>query len=146
MAAVKRHVNWEFAERALGAILPGSTAYSADRIVGIPADAWEQFDLEERGLGVVEADFLARCAGLRGLLIVVNDASFDADQGPFFVEADHLEQFVTQFDRVGCGDFFGYPGAIVVSLATGVVIIAQEDGYIATVRGAPLVGPDISCA
>ena len=136
--AVQRHVNWEFAERALGSILPGSTAYSADRIVGIPARAWERFDIEGRDAGVVEEDFLGRCVGLGGLLIVVNDASFDADQGPFFVEAGHLAQFVRQFDRVTGGDFFGYPGAIVVSLATGVVVVVQEDGYIATVHGTPL--------
>lgn len=38
-------------------------------------------------------------------------------------------------------DFLGYPGAIVVSPVTGIVIIIQEDGYIATVRGTQVIAP-----
>ena len=34
MTAVKRHVNWGVAESVLAAVLPGSTAYNHDRIVG----------------------------------------------------------------------------------------------------------------
>ncbi|RPK52280.1 MULTISPECIES: hypothetical protein [Streptomyces] len=134
MTSVKKHVNWEFAEGVLSAVLPGSTAYEPDRISGIPLDDWKPFDIEERDADVVEDDFLSYCDDLEGPLIVVNSTSFDADQGPFFVEASRLADFVKAF-HIRVRDYFMYASVIVVSPATGFVVIVQDDGYIVKVRG-----------
>ncbi|MEU4297183.1 hypothetical protein [Kitasatospora aureofaciens] len=134
MTAVKKHVNWEFAEMLLAAVLPGSTAYDPDRIAGIPLDGWAPFDIEERDSDVIEDDFLSYCDDLEDPLIVVNSTSFDEDQGPFFVEASRLVDFVKAFPtRVR--DYFMYASVIVVSPLTGFVIVVQDDGYIVKVRG-----------
>ncbi|MEU4730387.1 hypothetical protein [Streptomyces sp. NPDC023588] len=134
MTAAKRHVNWEFAERVLGTVLPGSTAYNPDKMTGIPLEAWRPFDLQERDADVIEDDFLSYCDDLEGPLIVVNSTSFYADQGPYFVEASDLTKFVKAFDtRVR--DYFMWADVFVVSPATGFVIVVQDDGYIVKVRG-----------
>ncbi|MGW6705214.1 hypothetical protein ACWGDE_10020 [Streptomyces sp. NPDC054956] len=134
MAAVKRHVNWGFAESVLSAVLPGSTAYDPDRITGIPLDDWREFDIEERDSDVIEDDFLSYCDDLEGPLVVVNSTSFDEDQGPFFVDASHLVDFVKEF-HTRVRDYFMYASVVVVSPVTGFVIVVQDDGYIAKVRG-----------
>lgn len=138
MSSVRRHVNWGFAEGVLAAVLPGSTAYNHDRIVGIPLDGWQSFDIEQRDADVIEDDFLSRCVGLEGPLIVVNSTSFDPDQGPFFVDASDLTEFVKTF-HVRVRDYFMYASVFVVSPVTGMVIIVQDDGYIASVRGRPVL-------
>ncbi|QES56319.1 hypothetical protein DEJ51_20855 [Streptomyces venezuelae] len=134
MATAQRHVNWEFAERVLAAVLPGSTAYNPDKMTGIPLEDWRPFDLEARDDDVIEDDFLSYCEDLEGPLIVVNSTSFDPDQGPYFVEASRLVEFVKAFDtRVR--HYFMWADVIVVSPATGFVVIAQNDGYLVKVRG-----------
>ncbi|MFJ1568686.1 hypothetical protein [Streptomyces erythrochromogenes] len=134
MTPAARHVNWDFAERVLDAVLPGSTAYNPDRMTGIPLDAWRPFDLTERDADAVEDDFLSYCHDLEGPLIVVNSTSFYPDQGPYFVEASNLRDFVKAFDtRVR--DYFMWTDVLVVSPATGLVIVVQDDGYIVKVRG-----------
>ncbi|WP_191842552.1 hypothetical protein [Catellatospora chokoriensis] len=133
-------MNWDFAESVLSAVLPGSTAFDPNGIVGIPLDAWESFDIEQRDADVIEDEFLSRCVGLKGPLIVVNSTSFDADQGPFFVEASQLHQFVKTF-HVRVRDYFMYASVIVVSPLTGIVIIVQDDGYIVTVQGRSIMAP-----
>jgi hypothetical protein len=134
MTPIRRHVNWGFAEEVLAAVLPGSTAYDHDRIVGILREDWQPFDIEQRDADVIEDDFLARCTELKGPLIVVNSTSFDSDQGPFFVDAAKLTEFVKMF-HVRVRDYFMYASVFVVSPVTGIVIVVQDDGYIATVRG-----------
>ncbi|MFC0432230.1 hypothetical protein [Kutzneria buriramensis] len=138
MTSIKRHVNWGFAEGVLAAVLPGSTAYDHDRIVGISREAWESFDIERRDADAIEDDFLSRCVELEGPLIVVNSTSFDSDQGPFFVDAVDLAEFVKTF-HVRVRDYFMYASVFVVSPATGIVIVVQDDGYIASVRGRRLL-------
>ncbi|ARF81329.1 hypothetical protein HS99_0013625 [Kitasatospora aureofaciens] len=97
-------------------------------------DGWAPFDIEERDSDVIEDDFLSYCDDLEGPLIVVNSTSFDEDQGPFFVEASRLVDFVKAFPtRVR--DYFMYASVIVVSPVTGFVIVVQDDGYIVKVRG-----------
>lgn len=140
MTAVKRHVNWDFAERVLSAVLPGSTAFDPNRIAGVPLDAWQPFDIEQRDADVIEDDFLSRCGDLVGPLIVVNSTSFDEDQGPFFVQASHLAEFVKTF-HTRVRDYFMYASVIIVSPVTGIVIIVQDDGYIATVQGRSIITP-----
>lgn len=138
MIAVKPHVNWKFAESVLAAVLPGSTAYNHDRIVGIPLDDWERFDLEQRDADDIEDDFLSRCAELEGPLIVVNTTSFYADQGPYFLDAADLTEFVKTFDsRVR--DYFMDASVFVVSPTTGIVVIVQDDGYFVKVQGRPVL-------
>ncbi|MFK0259126.1 hypothetical protein [Streptomyces sp. NPDC090445] len=134
VTTAQRHVNWEFAERVLDAVLPGSTAYNPDKMTGIPLEDWQPFDLEKRDADVIEDDFLSYCEDLEGPLIVVNSTSFYPDQGPYFVEASHLVDFVKAFDtRVR--DYFMWADVIVVSPATGIVVIAQDHGCIVKVRG-----------
>ncbi|MFJ8627845.1 hypothetical protein ACIRD3_34105 [Kitasatospora sp. NPDC093550] len=118
----------------LDAVLPGSTAYDPNRISGIPAEDWKPFDIEERDADAIEDDFLSYCADLEGPLIVVNSTSFDEDQGPFFVDAASLVDFVKTF-HVRVRDYFMYASVIVVSPVTGWVIVVQDDGYIVKVRG-----------
>nr|MDT0518176.1 hypothetical protein [Streptomyces sp. DSM 41633] len=134
MTTAPRHVNWDFAERVLDAVLPGSTAYNPDRMTGIPLDDWRPFDLTERDADAIEDDFLSYCDDLEGPLIVVNSTSFYPDQGPYFVEASNLRDFVKAFDtRVR--DYFMWTDVLVVSPATGFVIVVQDDGCIVKVRG-----------
>ncbi|MFD9105125.1 hypothetical protein ACFVZN_29125 [Streptomyces virginiae] len=134
MTPAARHVNWEFAERVLDAVLPGSTAHNPDRMTGIPLGDWRPFDLTQRDADAVEDDFLSYCDDLEGPLIVVNSTSFYPDQGPYFVEASNLRDFVKTFDtRVR--DYFMWTDVLVVSPATGFVIVVQDDGYIVKVRG-----------
>ncbi|MFI1652272.1 hypothetical protein ACH4XT_35805 [Streptomyces avidinii] len=65
---------------------------------------------------------------------MVNSTSFYPDQGPYFVEASNLRDFVKAFDtRVR--DYFMWTDVLVVSPATGFVIVVQDDGYIVKVRG-----------
>lgn len=134
MTSRSRHVNWDFAEAVLSAVLPGSTAYNPDRVVGIPLDDWRPFDLEQREADAVEDDFLSRCGALEGPLVIVNGTSFDSDQGPYFVDASRLNEFVKTF-HVRVRDYFMYASLFVVSPVTGIVIIVHDDGYIVTVRG-----------
>lgn len=137
MKSVRRHANWEFAESILAAVLPGSAAYNHDKIRGIPPGDWLPFDVEYRGMAEVEEDFLSRCSELSGPLIVVNDTSFDPDQGPYILDASELPDFVKNFgDRVR--DHFMVPSVFVVSLVTGRVLIVQDDGYFVAVRGRPV--------
>ncbi|WP_406074328.1 hypothetical protein [Streptomyces virginiae] len=134
MTAVKNHANWEFAEWVLGAVLPGSTAFDPDKMVGIPLGDWIPFDLEERDDDLIEDDFLSYCEDLEGPLVVVNSTSFDDDQGPYFVEASRLIDFVKTFDtRVR--HYFMWADVVVVSPVTGIVIVVQADGYLVKVRG-----------
>ncbi|MFG2484484.1 hypothetical protein ACGFSI_17180 [Streptomyces virginiae] len=131
---MKKHANWEFAEWVLAAVLPGSTALDPDRMEGIPQDHWIPFDLEERDADLVEDDFLSYCEDLEGPLVVVNSTSFYDDQGPYFVEASRLVDFVKTFDtRVR--DYFMWADVMIVSPVTGIVIVVQHHGYIAKVRG-----------
>ncbi|MGI5330674.1 hypothetical protein [Actinomadura nitritigenes] len=116
---------------------------AVDRIAGIPPESWEPFDLEEREADAIEDDLLARCADLRGPLIVVNDLSFDLDQGPYFVDATRLPEFVKTFD-VRVRDYFMHASLFVVSPVTGIVIIVQDDGYIAKVQGRSVMA--VRCA
>ncbi|WP_326658442.1 hypothetical protein [Streptomyces sp. NBC_00385] len=139
MTAVKKHVNWEFAESVLSEVLPGSTAYHPDRIPGIPLEGWKPFDLEGRDPDVVEDDFLTYCGDLEGPLIVVNSTSFDEDQGPFFVDASRLTDFVKTFHDC-VRDYFMYADVFVVSPVTGWVVVVQDDGYIVRVRGTAVWG------
>lgn len=136
---ITRHANWDYAECVLGGILPGSTAFDPDRIVGIPFEGWQPFDLEERDLGIIEEDLLSYCTGFVGPLIVVNDRSFDTDQGPYFVNSQNLVSFVKTFgDKTG-GSYFTCPSVFIVSPMTGVVVIVQDDGYIAITQGHPAI-------
>ncbi|MFJ7773545.1 hypothetical protein [Streptomyces yangpuensis] len=134
MTPAVRHVNWDFAEWALDAVLPGSTAYNPDKMTGIPLEDWKPFDLTERDADDIEDDFLSYCDDLEGPLIVVNSTSFYPDQGPYFVEASNLRDFVKAFDtRVR--DYFMWTDVLVVSPVTGFVVVVQDDGYIVKVRG-----------
>lgn len=129
-----RHPNWDLAESILSSILPGSTGYHPDRISGIPLDAWESFDLEHRDMDEIEKALLARCTELAGPVIVVNDTSYESGSGPYFVDAGHLPDFVKTFgDRVG--DYFLNGGVIIASPVTGIVIVVQDDGFIAATHG-----------
>lgn len=133
-------MNWRCAEQVLAAVLPGSAAFDHDRISGIAPGDWELFDLEDRGADLIDDDVLSRCADLVGPLVIVNDVSFDPDQGPDFVDAADLAEFVRTFsDRVR--DYFVHPSLFIVAPVSGVVIIVQDDGYLATVRGRSVSGP-----
>jgi hypothetical protein len=139
MKPARRHVNWDFAERVLAEVLPGSTAYDHDKIQGIPPLDWQPFDIEYRDMTEVEDDFLMRCSELSGPLVVVNDTSFDPDQGPYFTDASELTNFVRNFgDRVR--DYFMIPSLFVISPTTGRVLIVQDDGYFVEVQGRPVWG------
>lgn len=137
MKSGRRHANWDFAERILAAVLPGSTAYNHDNIHGIPIGGWQPFDVECRDMSEVEDDFLSRCSELYGPLIIINDTSFDPDQGPYFLDASGLPDFVRNFgDRVR--DYFMIPSIFVVSLVAGRVLIIQDDGYFVAIQGQPV--------
>lgn len=144
MGAVKRHANWGFAEHILSAVLPGSTSYDPERIAGISVESWLPFDVEHRDADVVERDLLSYCVELKGPLVVVNGTSFDVDQGPFFIYADLLADFVASFD-VSVRDYFVNGSVVIVSPATGIVVIVHEDGFIATVRGRAVLVPECAC-
>lgn len=137
MKSTRRHANWDFAESVLAAVLPGSATYNHDKIRGIPSEEWQPFDVEYRNMAEVEDDFLSRCSELSGPLVVVNDTSFDPDQGPYFLDASALPGFVKNFgDRVR--DYFMVPSIFVVSPVLGRVLIVQDDGYFVAVQGQPL--------
>lgn len=131
------HPNWDFALTLLSSILPGSAGYSPDRITGHGPDDWRPFDVENRDMDEVEDDLLALCSDLTGPLIVVNDTSFVAysfRRGPYFVDAAALTEFVKTFgERVGSYFLDGH--VIIVSPVTGIVIVVQDDGIVAKIKG-----------
>lgn len=135
------HPNWDIAIGLLAAVLPGSTGYSPEGIAGHTSDDWQPFDLEDRDLDEVEDDLLDHCAEMTGPLIVVNDTSFASHtfrRGPYFVEAAKLREFAKSFsERVGSYLMDGH--VIIISPATGIVVMVQDDGLIATVRGRPVL-------
>jgi hypothetical protein len=137
------HPNWDIAISLLSSVLPGSTGYAPDAIAGHTPDDWQPFDLEDRDMDEVENDLLDRCSEMTGLLIVVNDTSFASytfKRGPYFVEADKLREFAKDFgERVGSYLMDGH--VIIVSPVTGIVVMVQDDGLVATVRGRPVMQP-----
>jgi hypothetical protein len=99
---------------------------------------WRPFDIERRPADVIERELLAACSGLAGLLIVVNDTSYELRFGPFFVNASQLADFVRDFgdraaDYITNGDLF------IVAPANGIVVVVREDGYIARLQGRPTI-------
>ncbi|SDT30489.1 hypothetical protein [Actinoplanes derwentensis] len=132
-----RHPNWDFALAILAAVLPGSTRFNPDRITGHGRADWHPFDLKKRDMDDIEDDLLSRCADMTGMLVVVNDPSFSVDgfqPGPFFVDASELRNLVKDFgERVGSYMTDGH--VIIVSPATGIVVMVVDDGLIAKIRG-----------
>lgn len=138
------HPNWDFAIKILAFVLPGSTGYSPDLITGHSREDWSRFDLESRDLDVIEDDLLSYCEDLAGPLIVVNDTSFVSytfRRGPYFVDAPDLRGFVKNFgNRVNSYMTDGH--VIIVSPVTGIVVMVQDDGLIAKVRGRAIMAVD----
>lgn len=134
-----RHPNWDYALAMLARVLPGSTGFGPDRIVGHSRADWQPFDLEVRDMDDIEDDLLGRCADMTGPLIVVNDPSYYTDlgrPGPFFVDAPRLRDFVKDFgERVGSYFLDGH--VTIVSPVTGLVVMVMDDGLIARIQGRP---------
>jgi len=134
MGTIKRHANWPFAEMVLSLVLPGADFFGPDRIPGIRPEDWIPFDVEDRDSAEIERDLLSHCSGLRGPVVVVNGTSFDADQGPYFVDAAALPGFVDTFD-VAVRDYFVNGSVFLISPFTGQVVLVHEDGFLAKVVG-----------
>jgi hypothetical protein len=138
------HPNWGFAIRLLASVLPGSTGYSPGAVHGHSAQDWSPFDVESRDMDEVEDALLGYCSDLTGPLVVVNDTSYAQytfRRGPYFVDASELRDFVKNFgDRVGSYMMDGH--VIIVSPVTGIVVMVQDDGFIAKIQGRPVMQVD----
>ncbi|MBG0562574.1 hypothetical protein [Actinoplanes aureus] len=138
------HPNWDFAIKLLASIVPGSTGYSPDGIRGHSEEDWSPFDVEHRDMDEVEDELLGYCSDLVGPLVVVNDtsyASYSYRRGPYFVDSSELRDFVKDFgSRVGSYMMDGH--VIIVSPVTGIVVMVQDDGFIAKIQGRPVMQVD----
>jgi hypothetical protein len=130
-----RHPNWYLAEEVLSQVIPGARGYDPELIPGLTPKSWDDFDIDGRDPAIVAEDLVRYCTPIvSGTLIIVTLQSFRSEAGPFFVNAKRLRVFVSAFmdaydDVPVAGD------TIVVSAATGVVVVVHHNGLIATLRG-----------
>jgi hypothetical protein len=136
MSRATRHPNWDIAEQLLRAVLPGSSSLSIDGLPELPYEIWQPFDIEVRDDEAVHRDLLSHCDHLIGPVVIANDASYEADAGPHFVDAGGLAEFVDSFAR-NLGFAFVSGNMIIAGPATGDVVAVNDEGLIAHLKGRP---------
>lgn len=135
----RRHPNWRLAEAVLSEVLPGSTGFGPDEISGLFQNSWAPFEVDDRDPVEVSREFLSHCELLlAGVMVVVAFASYEHDTGPFFINsADFLEFWESYAETYGEYPFMG--DLVIVSPATGRVLVVHHDGLIAELEGSPCV-------
>ncbi|KAB2379288.1 hypothetical protein [Actinomadura montaniterrae] len=123
------------ATAVLSRVIPGSTGFTPDQIPGLSVNRWRNFPIDDRDPDEVTTAFLEYCRPrVTGLLIIVTEGSFSTGAGPFFVADEYLDEFAATYP-----DLIGEPlvagDTVVVSTATGRVIVVQHDGWIDMLRG-----------
>jgi hypothetical protein len=132
------HPNWKTARFALAHLLPGSTGFDPDDISGLAPESWKSFDVEGRNPAAAAEALALHCQPVAvGLLIVVTIESYRQNVGPFFVWSDYFGDFVRSYpstfdDALVGGDI------VVLSPATGYVVVVHHNGLIATLKGSAL--------
>jgi hypothetical protein len=116
-------------------VLPGSTGYLPDQIVGLRPECWEPFDLAAGDDEALGADLIGRFGHLLGSrLTVITDASWRPAVGPLTTTAEHLLSVIEgHVDRFGEAFFGG--DVVIVSSDTGIVLVVHHNGLIQAVRG-----------
>ncbi|MEU6746787.1 hypothetical protein ABZ914_11260 [Spirillospora sp. NPDC046719] len=132
---MRRHPNWTLATAVLSRVIPGATGFAPDQIPGLSVNRWRSFPIDDRDPDEVTAAFLEYCRRrVSGFLIIITDGSFSTGAGPFFVADEHLDEFAATYP-----DLIGEPliagDTVVVSPATGRVIVVQHDGWIDMLQG-----------
>ncbi|MEU8657143.1 hypothetical protein [Actinoplanes philippinensis] len=131
-----RHANWDLAEHLLKVILPGSTKMTINGLAETPYEIWQPFDIEGREVTEVARDLASRCAHLKGPLIIVNDASYKLPNGPHFVDASRLSEFVDSFPD-NFDSAFVSGSMIIAAPATGEIVAVDDENLIAHIKGRP---------
>lgn len=135
MAEVNRHPNWPLAERLLSTVIPGAAGFDPELIPGLTPDSWEPFVIDDRDPSLVTSQLLEYCAPIvSGPLVIATFRSFRPDVGPFFLHADRLGEFVSEYVEI-YDDVPVAGDVIVVAPAIGVVVVVHHNGLIATLRG-----------
>ncbi|WP_433795220.1 hypothetical protein [Actinoplanes sp. CA-252034] len=131
-----RNANWDFAEHLLRVIFPGSETFTINGLAPTPHEIWRPFDIEEREDDEVLNDLLAECSHLAGPVIVVNDASYELQYGPHFVDASRLRAFAESFPAT-FGSAFITGSMIIAAPATGDIVAVDDENLIAHIKGRP---------
>jgi hypothetical protein len=116
--------------------MPGSSGFLLDQLAGIPHSAWSRFTLDDDDVVIGE-----RLVGMVGTqlgndLIVVTDASWRPDVGPFVLPAWHLSGLLRDHLKLTGEPFFA-SDVVILSPDEGIVVALHRAGLLAVARGVP---------
>jgi hypothetical protein len=127
---------WREALDALSAVLPGSSGFLPDQIVGIPPEAWRRFRIDEDDVAVGERLVAEVGTALGNDLFVVTDASWRPDVGPYITPSWHLSGLIRDHqERTGEPFFNG--DLVILSPDDGALVALHRAGLMAVVHGRP---------
>ncbi|MFI0349967.1 hypothetical protein ACH34Q_05810 [Actinomadura sp. 9N407] len=119
----------------LSRVIPGATGFDPDKIPGLGVGRWESFEIDDRHPGDVTIAFLEYCLPrVAGPLVIVNDESYAAGTGPFFVAGEDLAEFAATYTET-IGSSLVNGDTIVVSPVPGRVIVVHHNGLIDMLQG-----------
>jgi hypothetical protein len=133
---------WREALEVLSAVLPGSTGFLLDQIEGIPAEAWRRFRVDEDDVTLGERLVAEVGTALGNDLIVVTDASWRPDVGPFITPSWHLAGLIRDHqERTGEPFFNG--DLVILSPDDGALVALHRAGLMAVTHGRPSPRPPL---
>lgn len=127
---------WREALESLRQVMPGSSGFLLDQLVGIPPSAWSRFPLDGDDAG--RGELLVEAVGtqLGNDLFAVTDAAWRPDVGPFVLPAWHLSGlFRDHLARTG--EPFFAADVVILSPDEGVVVALHRAGMMAVAHGRP---------
>lgn len=133
---------WREALDDLGRVMPGSAGFQLDQIEGIAAGAWRRFPLDDEDVPSGERLVAEVGTTLGTDLVVVTDASWRPDVGPFVLPSWHLSGLVRDHLAITGEPFFG-GDLVILSPDEGTLVALLRAGLMAVAQGTPSPRPEL---
>jgi len=127
---------------SLAQVMPGSSGFLLDQIHGIDPSAWVRFRLGDDDVALGEQLVDTVGTQLGNDLVVVTDASWRPDVGPFVLPAWRLSGLVRDHAERAGEPFFS-SDVVILSPDGGVVVAVHRAGLIAVAHGTPASRPPV---
>ena len=129
-----RHLNWAEGFRALRAVLPAAEGFAPDELPPLSPDGWSPLAISGRSDVEVARDLWTLVAKpASGPLVVVTFASFAQQLGPFFVQAESLDELIDAHPE-STGDSFFSGDVLIVSEGEKSVIVVHHEELVGCYR------------
>jgi hypothetical protein len=131
---------WREALDLLNRVMPGSTGFLLDQLVGIPANAWRRFRIDDDDGPLGERLVGDVGTALGSDLFVITDASWRPDLGPFVLSSWRLTGLIREHAEL-TGESFFHGDVVILSPDDGALVALHGAGLVALAHGTPAPRP-----